>query len=213
MTASAPDKGTPTEIAGHRYWLVNGRLRPFVSGASDPPPDPPPDPDPPGPPPDPEVDHEAEAAKWRSLARKHEERAKANAKAQKELDDLKAASATEQDRAVLAAKAEGRSEALSSVGTKLVDAELRAAAAGRLDDKQRDALIEGLDRSRFLNDDGDVDTDKVKALIEGIAGPKSDKDTKPPFPNLGQGRRPVGDPTPSVASGRDLFEERKGTKK
>lgn len=47
------DPNTPLVIDGHRYWLVNGRLRPFVAGGADEPPpepvkgkdDPPPDPD------------------------------------------------------------------------------------------------------------------------------------------------------------------------
>jgi hypothetical protein len=42
-------------------------------------------------------------------------------------------------------------------------------------DKQRDALLEGLDATKYLTDDGEVDTDKVTALIDGIA-PKSDTD-------------------------------------
>lgn len=155
-----------------------------------------------------DADPAAEASKWKALARKHEERAKANATAAKDLDKLQKATASDQERAVIEAKEAGKAEAMGSVGSKLVDAEFRAAAAGRLDDRQRTALIDGLDRSKFLTDDGDVDTDKVAALIEGIAGPKSDKDDKTPFPGLGQGKRPVGDAAPSVAAGKDLFAER-----
>ena len=132
-----------------------------------------------------QTDYEAEAKKWQALARKHEERAKANSNAAKELEELRKASMTEQEKAVEAAKAEARTAALREVGNRIVDAEFRAAAAGRLDKERVDALLEGLDRSRFITDDGEVDTEKVAAYVERI----TPEPTQPGPVDLGQGVR------------------------
>lgn len=141
------------------------------------------------------VDYEAEAKKWQALARKHEERAKANANAAKELEEVRKASMTEQEKAVEAAKVEARAQAFAEAATRLVDAEFKAAAAGRLSDEQRTSLLENLDRKRFLTDDGEVDAEKVAAFVAGIA-PAEQAST---LPDLGQGVRPAalalnGDP-------------------
>lgn len=152
-------------------------------------------------------DHKAEADKWKALARKHEAESKKNAKA---LEDARKASMSETEKAIADAKDEGRREATLSTGAKLVDAEIRAVAAGRMTDAQRTTLLEGLDRSLFLTDDGDVDTDKVARFVDGIA-PKADADdkSKKKFPDMGQGRR-QGGAGPSVSSGRELFAARRG---
>lgn len=143
------------------------------------------------------TDWEAEAKKWKSQSRKHEDRAKANATAAKELDELKRASASDQEKAIQAAKDEAKAEAVKGLAPRLVAAEIKSVSAGRMTDRQREALLEGLDATKYLTDDGQVDTDKVTALIDGIA-PKSDKDADEPgkgkngkgrFPDLGQGRR------------------------
>lgn len=143
------------------------------------------------------LDWQAEANKWKALARQHEEssekaneRAKANARAAKELETLRQQSMTDQERAVAEAKAVGRSEAIATFATQLVDAELRAVAAGRLDPKALNVLLQGLNRQAFLLDDGTVDTKSVREFVEGIAPP-------PPEPaapertvlDLGQGAR------------------------
>lgn len=113
------------------------------------------------------VDWKAEAEKFKALARKHEDRAKANSTAAKELEELKTASMNDQEKAVALARIEARTEALRDVGAKLVDAEVRAAAAGRNVDI--DALLEGLDRSRFIDDDGDAKRDEIVAWVDRIA--------------------------------------------
>lgn len=131
------------------------------------------------------VDHEAEAKKWQALARKHEERAKANATAARELEELRKASMSEQEKAVEQAKTEARTAVLREVGARIVDAEFRAAAAGRLDPERVDALLDGLDRSRFITDDGEVDRDKVAEFVGRIAP----EPAAPARPDLGQGVR------------------------
>lgn len=130
-------------------------------------------------------DWKADAEKWKELARKHEERAKANAGAVKELEDLKKASMTETEKAVSEAKAAGMSEGLAKGQARLVAAEVRAAAAGRLPAEQLKELVDGLDLAKFVGDDGDVDEAKVKKLIDAVApGMNGKRNT-----DLGQGAR------------------------
>lgn len=130
-------------------------------------------------------DKDAEIEKWKNLARKHEDRAKTNSGAAKELEELKQRTMTDQEKAVEAAKAEGRLEALKVTGARLVDAEVRAAAAGRKVDVA--ALLDGLDRSRFIGDDGEPDTDAIKAWVEKVA-----PEAASGKPDLGQGSRGNG---------------------
>lgn len=130
---------------------------------------------------------QAEVDKWKAQSRKNEERAKANAKAQRDLDELRQQSMTEQERAVEAARAEARTEVLKEVAeTRVADA-FRVAAAGRGIDV--DELLDGINLSRFVTDDG-PDTGAISAFVEKIAPAKSDDGD--PFPDLGQGARASG---------------------
>lgn len=134
-------------------------------------------------------DWEAEATKWRDLARKHEERAKANATAAKELEQVRQQSMSDQEKAVAAARAEGLAEGMATGAAKVVRAEIRAAAAGRLSADQLTTLLEGINLAAFLGDDGEVDEPKVARFVDGIA-PKPDEDEgSGTFPDLGQGAR------------------------
>jgi hypothetical protein len=125
---------------------------------------------------------------WKAKARLWESRAKENKNAAKELEELRAKHMTEQERAVAEAKDAGRKEALVEIGARLVDAEVKAAAAGRSVDV--DALLDGLDRSKFLDDEGNPDTTAITAWIDRVA-PKSDS-----FVDIGQGQR--GSATPQT---------------
>lgn len=131
------------------------------------------------------TDWKAEAEKWQAMARKHEDRAKANASAAKELEQVRQASMSDLEKAVAIAKAEARTEALREAGTRLVDAEVKAAAAGRSVDVE--ALLEGLDRSRFLGEDGEPDSKAIATWVDRIA-PKSESTTT--SVDFGQGARP-----------------------
>lgn len=91
-----------------------------------------------------------------------------------ELDKLRTASMSEQEKAVAAAKEEGRTaaaeEARKTFGSRLVDAELKAALAGRaVDEKQRTALLSRLDRTQFLTADGEVDAKAVTEWANDVA--------------------------------------------
>lgn len=119
----------------------------------------------------------------RRARREAEKQAKA---ATAELQKLQDANMNEVDRALAAAKAEGRTEALREAGVRLVDAEVRASATGRGVDT--DALLEGLDRIKFLDAEGDPDRDAIQAWVDRVA-PLGEERTKDGFPDLGQGTR------------------------
>lgn len=114
-------------------------------------------------------DYAAEAEKWKSLARKNEERAKANAAAQSELDKLREATATEQEKAISQARKEAASEAAKSFGSRLAEAQFRVAAAGRLDADQLDGLLEVVDLGRFVDDNGDPDIEAITSAVSRVA--------------------------------------------
>lgn len=117
-------------------------------------------------------------AKERRTAREATQRARA---AEKERDDIKKAHMTESEKAIADARAEGRAEAMKTTGVRLVDAEVKAAAAGRKGDVG--ALLEGLDRSRFLTDDGEPDSKAIAAWVDKVLPSKAG-----PL-DLGQGAR------------------------
>lgn len=143
---------------------------------------------------DPPQDWKAEAEKWKALARKHEteaskamERAKSNSNASKELDQLRKASMTEQEKAVAQAREDASRETALRYGGRVVDAEVKAAAAAHnLSEKQVAALLAGLDRGQFVGDDGEPD---VKSITEWVADVAPPPPARPGFPDLGQGAR------------------------
>lgn len=162
-----------------------------------------------------------QAAYWRDKSRKHEARAnerrdydELRAKAEA-LDALAEASKTENEKAVAAARKEAGDEARveerAKAAVKLVDAEMRAAVAGKLTPEQLAPILEPIDRTKFLTPEGEVDNEKVLAFVASIApaAPAAGK-----FPNLGQGRHgEAGNAgTPSVQSGRDRYLARHGPK-
>lgn len=129
-----------------------------------------------------ETDWKAEAEKFKALARKHEDRAKANGEAAKKLAQVERSSMSDVEKAVAEATERTRAETMASIGARLVDAEVRMAASGRQVDV--DALLDGMDRSRFIDDAGEVDAKAVKAWIEKLAPERTTSAT-----DLGQGAR------------------------
>lgn len=124
----------------------------------------------------------AELDKWKAQARKHEERAKANAEAAKELEKVRQAAMSDTEKAVEIARQQARQEAIAEFGGELVAEAVRAAVAGRGVDPE--ALLEGLDPARFLTEDGRPDRDAIASWVDRIA-PK----TTTSFADLGQGAR------------------------
>lgn len=132
----------------------------------------------------------AEVDKWKAMARKHEERATANAEAAKELAELRKTSMTDQERAVAEATEALEARIRSEYGSKLASAEIKAAAVGLPIDIE--ALLESVDSSRFLNDEGAVDTTAIRSWLDRLAPPRTDSGP-PAVPDLGQGVRTRGD--------------------
>lgn len=128
------------------------------------------------------TDWKAEAQKYQALHRKQEERAKANHAAARELEQLKRSSMSELEKAVAEARDEGKALGVKEAVAELVDAKIEAAASGRLDPKQLAELLDGIDRSKFVNADGKVDAAKVTKFVEAVAPAKGTVD-------LGQGPR------------------------
>lgn len=116
---------------------------------------------------------------------KWEKRAKANADAAKELERIQRESLPEQERLVAEAAAAARAEVLAEVGSSRVDDAVKLAAAGRPVDVE--ALLEGLDRNRFLVD-GQPDAAAISAWVDRIApAPTEQQAPASPWPDLGQG--------------------------
>jgi hypothetical protein len=123
-----------------------------------------------------ELDH------WREMAKKNEKLAKAN---HSELEKLRQSSMSEQDRAIADAVKAAKADTLREVGARLVDAEVRAACASRRLDP--DALLDGLDRNRFLTDEHEPDRKAIEDYLDRLA-PKDRSQL-----DLGQGARELSD--------------------
>lgn len=144
------------------------------------PPAPTPDPVTPPADPPPETDWKAEARKWEKLA-------KDNRNAATELDKLRTATMSEQEKAVSDAKAEGRTAAATEYGTKLAKAEFKAAVAAAGVDLGEAADL--IDTTQFLDDKGEVDEAAIKKAVAKLAklapkagAPRSGGDTPPGGP-------------------------------
>ncbi|MGW2709438.1 hypothetical protein HKX69_05810 [Streptomyces argyrophyllae] len=136
---------------------------------------------------------QAEVEKWKSLSRTNEKRWN---DASSELERIRQESMTDAEKAIEAAKAEARNAALAEVGTRLVDAELRAqAAAAGVELPSADFL----NMSRFLGSDGSVDTAAVTAFVSSLPKPAAG----PAFrQDIGLGRQ--GEPAAGQLTRDDL---------
>lgn len=121
---------------------------------------------------------EGQVKYWQDQAKRHEATVKKVGNVDEVLDRankydaLLKASQTDQERAVEAARAEERARALSETAPRLLKAEFKALSAGRQVNGSAlnvDAILGGLDARRFISDDGEVDTDRVTAFLDGIA--------------------------------------------
>lgn len=104
-----------------------------------------------------------EAARYRKEARA----------AQAELEKVRQAGLSEQEKAIAAAKTEAATEAAKAAAPRLVKAELRAAAADAgLPKEALAGFLEYADLTRFVTDDGEVDEKAVGAAIKKLGGGK-----------------------------------------
>lgn len=130
-------------------------------------------------------DWEAEALKWKALARKHEN---ANASSLKELEQLRTAQMTDTEKAIAEAEKRGRDAALKELRADMARSKLQAQAAGKVADV--DALLEVVDVSRFIKEDG-IDEDAIAATIERLTKVAPAQPAPPKFGSVELG--PQGD--------------------
>ncbi len=114
-----------------------------------------------------------ELEKWKRMSRENEKRWK---QASKELEDIRHAQMTDQEKAIEAAKAEAWKAARAEMGPSLVEAEIRAQAAAAGVTVRADYL----DFSRFMAEDGRADRERVTELIDSLRKPE----TQPEFPQF-----------------------------
>jgi hypothetical protein len=155
------------------------------------------------PPTEPATDWKAEAERYKAEARKQETRAKANAEAAKELARVRSSSMSDQEKAVEEARQAARQEILNELGADLVDSAIKLAVGDRLADV--DALLEGLDRSKFLGEDHRPDAKKIAAWVDRLA-PADGKARQTSTPDLAQGARGQAPAlNTATATGRELL--------
>lgn len=119
-------------------------------------------------------DWKAEAAKWKELSRKHEKRARDNAGAAKERDELKRQGMSDLDKKVDEAVAAARAEEKVKSGVRVARSAFLAAAKGRLHDPA--GVVEDVNLKKYVDEEGEVDDDAIAELVDRLAPKRSDKD-------------------------------------
>jgi hypothetical protein len=112
-------------------------------------------------------------------------------------DEIEAQNATELDKAIKKADADARADMSTKTNTRLVRAEVKAAASavGFHDPADAAVLLQGKFGEVKVTDDGDVDEEAVKALVEDLAKAKphlvkTDNGRPAPLPGQGQHQKP-----------------------
>lgn len=155
-----------------------------------------------------EKDWKAEFDKLQRNSRKWEQRAKDNAGAAQELEELRKQHESDQDRAVREAAAQARAEVMAEVGAERVADAFRLAAAGR--DIDVDDLLDDLKVEKFVGEDGQPNREAVQQFVDKIAPLRETDPAAPAAIDLGQGAR--GGQPPDTALGSDpLYQSLKQT--
>lgn len=133
-----------------------------------------------------------------------------------EYDKAIEAARTDQEKAVEAAKSEGRTEALTAANGRLIAAEARALAS-EAKFRNPGLAIKALELEDVkVSDDGTVDAAAIKAKLKELSDADPyllDDGKKPaPKPDKAQGGQAASSDA-SVSRGRDMFENRRGAKK
>lgn len=210
-----------------------GRVFWPVLGAEDnPPPEPPTPPAPPTPtPPDPgfptgtpvaEMTAEQQAAYWKHQSRKHEDRAKTfgnltadeltalREKAARH-DALEEELASDAEKAAAEAKRTAQAEADGKYRPMLAETAFRVAIGDRKTAEEIDEFIGDLNLTRFLTDDGKVDTAKVLARVAQFAPATGTPQQQRPGPSpsgQGGGTGRAGTDRNSLTAGREAYRSR-----
>lgn len=123
---------------------------------------------------------------------------KARQKLEREYKKLQEANQTEAEKAIAAARAEGRTEALSVSNARILRAEVKAAAGGVLQDPNDAVRLLDLDEFE-VDEDGEVDAKAIEAAVSRLAKDK---------PYLAVGAKPSalpgGGATPSTGPTQNM---------
>lgn len=153
-----------------------------------------------------EMTDRQQAAYWRNMSKTVQARVPKDLddlrRKASEYDDLVASTRTEAevaiDEALEIGREEGRAEVRLQAAAEILRAQL---SVGRTED-QVEVLMRGLNPAGFVSEDGSaIDVAAITAFAATLGGGASGETV-----DLGQGRRGGGS-KPSVASGRDLYEQ------
>lgn len=109
-------------------------------------------------------------------------------KVERELAELRRAAMTDQEKAVAEARTEGERIASRKLAAKLLDAEVRAQAAGKLADPADAAKL--LDLETLLDDEGEFDPKEIAKALDDLV--KAKPYLAPPPVNGHRGGPPQG---------------------
>lgn len=163
-----------------------------------------------------------QAAYWRHQAQKHEKEWKSWSKVHDltpdqlqalrekadQHDALERELMSDKDKAILEAREAASSETTAKFAEKLVKAEFKSAAAGRLDAECLNNVLGPLDLTKFLDKNGDVDEAKVATYVDSIAPAATPPARRGPTAS-GLGATPHT-PGERGAQGRAMAEKRFG---
>src|SRR5215831_2247374 len=116
---------------------------------------------------------------------------------QQALSTLQQQGMSEQERAVAAAREDGRKEAARAAGL-LAAAEFRALAAGKLADPGKMLEDDDLNLARYVNDQGEVDKRALGRMVERLAAQA---------PQQAPGRVPAGPMGPAAPADGDFLRQ------
>lgn len=136
-------------------------------------------------PPETEKDWRAEYEKLQRNSRKWEERAKVNADAARQLDELRKQTESDQERAVREAVEVTRSAVRAEMAADRVADAFRVAAART--GLAVDDVLDGINVARFIDEEGRPDREAIERFVERITPTPSDP--APATVDLGQGAR------------------------
>lgn len=126
-----------------------------------------------------------------------------------QLAELQAANQTESEKALNAAKDEGRQEARMEAGEQVALEVFNGVAGRRNADYDTAPALELIDLRKFVKDDGTVDRDAIKSAVERIVPEKEERKAAPHF---GGGARKTGDKpeaTPGMGRLRAAYADTK----
>lgn len=161
-----------------------------------------------------EMTPDQQAAYWKHKARKWEDRARDRDDyddMKKELETLRDQNRTDSEREVENARKEAAQEESARWAVKVAEANLRGALQGRgFQGDELEDQLSYVDFSKFLDNNGELDSDKVNRYLDTVAPNRHDGR----WPDVGQGNR-GGDnrrPGGSVEAGRQIHKQRNVSK-